>query len=296
MLIKNVFDLYAQGIETNTVDASFELFSNNVARNSFSNETPVMKMFADIFCTDNCRLGNPEIIRKRFISFVDGYLWRNLTIFSRYFLPVSSPERVSYEAWNNVSEKVLSRGNCEDMLNAYCEICESHLDFSNDTLDIGAISRLKNIIDKVSTKYSELEIAECTDVLLAHKTVIELMAEITYIFKIEQFINKCSIAEEQSSFNIRGLSSDTLSIAIEKLNRELCGSIEYGRNSDIQGLLQFVCGNEGSITPNDYEKLNRIVEKFSKDNNPVASLRQMLIYIKEHRVLAQTTIADTVLE
>lgn len=282
--IKRVFKLFAKDIGTKAVDDSFKLFENNGIRNFFSSETPVLQIFSEIFCTDTCRLANPERIKNSFISFAQVYLWRNVTICSRYFLPVSFPERVSNETWNNASEKVLAHGNCKDMLNAYCETCESYLEFSDGKPNIDAIQRLKYIIAKVSEKYSELEMAGCLDVLQVHEDVEKLVKEITYLFEIEKFLNKCSETAEQDTFNLRGLSINDLSQSICTLHSELCEEIDYNRNHDIQGLLQFVCSNECSITQDAYEKLNSMVEKYCVKHNPIASWRQMLIYIKTRKI------------
>jgi DNA integrity scanning protein DisA with diadenylate cyclase activity len=246
--IKSVFMLFAKDIGTKSVDDSFELFENNGIRNFFSSDTPVLQIFSEIFCTDTCRLANTERKKISFISFAQVYMWRNVNICSRYFLPVSSSERVSNDAWNNASEKVLAHDNCKDMLNAYCETCESNLEFSYGKPNIEAIQRLKDIIAKVSEKYSELGMAECLDVSQVHEDVEKLVKEITYLFKIEQFINKCNETAEQDTFNLRGLTINDLSQSIDTLYSELCEEIEYNRSHDIQGLLQFICNNECSIT------------------------------------------------
>ncbi len=282
--IKRVFKLFAKDIGTKSVDDSFKLFENNGIRNLFSSETPVLQMFSEIFCTDICRLANPERTKSSFISFAKVYMWRNVNICSRYFLPVSSSERVSNETWNNASEKVLAHDICKDMLNAYCETCESILEFSDRKPNIDAIQRTKDIIAKVSEKYSELEMAGCLDVSQFHEDVEKLVKEITYLFKIEQFINKCSKIAEQDMFNLRGLAIDDLSQSIDILYSKLCEEINYNRNHDIQGLLQFVCSNECSITQEAYEKLNSMVEKYCVKHNPIASWRQMLIFIKTSKI------------
>lgn len=283
-VIKKVFELFAKDIGTKPVDDSFELFKNNAIKNLFSSETPVLQIFSETFCTDTCRLANPTRIKKVFISFAQVYLWRNVIICSRYFLPVASPERVSNEAWNSASEKILAHNNCKDMLNAYCETCESYLEFPDGKSNIDAIQRLKDIIADVSEKYSELEMAGCLDVSQAHEDVEKFVKEITCLFKIEQFINEYSETAEQDTFNLRQLSINILSQSIDTLYSELCKEIDYNRNHDIQGLLQFVCSNECSITQDAYEKLNSMVEKYCVKHNPIASWRQMLIHIKTSKI------------
>jgi len=281
-LIKKVFDLYMRELGTGSFDKSFELFSNKVAGNSFSCETPVLKMFTNVFCTDNCHLFDSERIKGIFISFAKRYLWRNCTTFSRYFMPVSSPECVSYESWNNTSEAVLSHDTCENMLAAYCDKCETYLDFTENVSTISAIQRLRNLIQKVDAEYSGLESSGYSDVLKLRKNVDDQIAEITCLFEIERFINKYSTIAGRSSFDVRRLSDDSLALEIDKLFNELSEKIDYDRNNDIQELLQFVCGNVGIVTPDEYEKLNNIVESFCAEHSPVPSWRQMLICIKKH--------------
>lgn len=283
-LVEKVFNLLRQSIGTNSVDDAFALFENSGIKNVFSSEIPVLKMFLEIFCSDNCLLTNPKRVSNSFNSFAEIYLWRNCTNFSRYFFPVSSPDSVSYENWNNASEKVLSHKKCKDMLNAYCKTCESYLNFPCKNKDIDAISRLKGIIKKVDEMYSKLEMAGCSDVLYVRESVEKSVAEIICLFKIERFINKCSVTAEQNTFKIQGLSADTLSYSIDTLISELCKEIDYKRNQDIEGLLQFVCSNGNKITLDEYVKLNSIVEKYCTKHNPVASWRQMLIYIKTNKI------------
>jgi hypothetical protein len=282
LLIKKVFDLYMKELGTGPFDKSFELFSHDVASNFFSSETPVLKMFTNVFCTDNCHLLDSERIKGIFISFAKGYLWRNCTTFSRYFMPVSSPERVSYETWNNTNEAVMLHDTCESMLAAYCDKCESYLDFIEDVSTISAIQRLRNLTHKVDAEYSGLESAGYCDVLELRKNVDDQIAEITCLFEIERFINKYSTISGRNSFDVRRLSNDSLALEIDKLYNELSEKIDYDRNKDIQLLLQFVYGNVGSVTTDEYEKLNNIVGSFCTEHSPKPSWRQMLIYIKKH--------------
>lgn len=281
-LIKKVFELYMIELEAASFDIAFELFSYNVIKNIFSCETPVLKMFIDVFCTDNCHLLNTQKIKEIFISFADKYLWRNCITFSRYFMPVSSLERISYESWNNTREAVLLHNTCESMLAAYCDKCESYLDFTEKTSTISAIQRLQNLIDKVNAEYSELQMTGNSDVLKLRKNVDDLMAEIICLFKIECFINTCSTIAGRSSFDFRQLSDDSLPLEFDKLYNELSDKIDYDRNKDIQELLQLVYRNVGIVTHDEYEKLNNIVNIYCTEYGPVPSWRQMLIYIKKH--------------
>lgn len=280
--IEKVFDLYVGEMETDSVGVAFELFSHDVARNFFSGETPVLQMFAKVFCTDSRHLVAPTKIKKRFISFANGYLWRNCATFSRYFMPISSLARVSLESWNNASEAILSHDTCESMLTAYCEKCESFLDFTENVASADSIKRLQNLIDKVDAEYRKLASTECYDVLQLRKNVAGLMEEIKSLLEIERFIDKYIEIAERSSFNVRTLSTDTLIREIDKLYNELDEELEHERKKDIQGLLQFVCSNVGGITYEGYEKLNTIVENYCIAYYPVPSWRQMLVYIKKN--------------
>jgi hypothetical protein len=287
-LVKSIFNLYDRDYCTNSIDEAFDLFSNGIAYNAFSSEIPVLHMFLNIFCTDNRLLIKPEKAIHSFNSFADGYLWRNATILSRYFMPISQVDKVSVEMWNNANERVLVQESCENKLKAYCEACESHLAFSDENPDACSIMRVDRIISKVDTKYIELDMSESFDVLQARENVVKLMDEIKCLFEIERFINKCMETAEQSSFNIRELSSNTLSVTVDKLNSEFCESIEY---NDIQILLQFICGNEQTISPDEYEKLSGIIDKYYKmHGGGIASWRQMLICIKTNKVKVQDVV------
>lgn len=284
-LIKIIFVLYDKKMVANSVDAAFDLFSNNKATNYFSSDTPILQMFSNTFCTNNNYLNEPKIIGDKFVSFANTYLWHCVTILSRYFLPISPLERVSYKMWDSTNESVLVNGSCEDMLKAYCVKCESLLDFSDDNTIQSSILRLNSIVNKVNLKYIDFGMEECWDVLQACENVKKMVAEIVALFKIECFINNCNTNVNNASFNIRNLSTDNLYSTIETLSILFSECIEYRRNDDIQTLLQFICGSEQSITFSEYEKLSRLVEKYFKEHHCVASWRQMLIYIKVNKVI-----------
>ena len=284
-LVKSIFSLYNKENCANSIDGAFDLFLKNDSYNAFSSEIPVLHMFLNIFCTDNRPLIRPEKAIGSFNFFVRGYLWRNVTILSRYFMPISQVDRISVEMWNHANEKGFAQEGCDNKLKAYCETCESYLAFSDENSDDCTIMRLNRIISKVNAKYIELDMSESLDVLQARENVEKIMAEIRCLFEIERFINRCMLTAEQSSFKVRDLSSNPLSISIDKLNSEFSKSIDYSRNNDIQTLLQFICGNEQSISPNEYDKLSSIIDKYyKKHGGGIASWRQMLIYIKTNKV------------
>jgi hypothetical protein len=286
-LIERIFSLYYKDNCVNSIDGAFELFSNNVSYNTFSNDIPVLHMFLSIFCTDNCLLIKPEKAIRSFTSFASGYLWRNTTILSRYFMPLSALDRVSSEMWNAANEKVLTRESCESMLRAYCDVCETYLGFSDENPDTCAVMRLNCIIGKVNAKFRELNMSDFSDVSQAHDGVEKLMDEIACLFKIEHFINQCNSTVGHASWDIQELSMDTLSLTIAKLDRELSENVECNSINDIQILLQFICKNDLSITPAEYEIINSATIKYYETHGGgTVYCRQMLVDIRKNRVKA----------
>ena len=86
-------------------------------------------------------------------------------------------------------------------------------------------------------------------------------------------------------FDIGKLSTQALSLSLDTLLNDLSKEFDYSKNSPINELLQFVSCNERSITSDEYEKLNSIVEKYCAIYNYVATWRQILVYIKENKIV-----------
>lgn len=290
-LIGKAFTLYAKkNIEH---DKAFKLFSDSNLKGHISSTTSFLKMFYNAFCNDKRKVKNSRKKLENFRHFASDYLWRNLSICNRYFIPASLFDKVSIEMWNSIADSItFEKGSCSNMIDYYCVKCEKQLNINRSQVSVG-IDRLNQIISEVDDRYRNLNISNSIDIQEAKKRVDDLVTEIKYLLDIEAFIINNSSEEFPTLLNIRQLSEETLSIAIKELPI-MSDTISYDENTErynyLCRLLYFICESKFFISLKEYEKLNETLEaNFKIEERDVPALRQMLVFIFQNKIKSENS-------
>lgn len=285
-LIKRALDLFEKTLSNKEVDLAFELFSERGVCNMVSIETPILQLFADIFCINSFKIVNPKKAKGIFIKFADSYLWHNLQYMTAYFYPLPSPNEVSWENWRNAVESVLTQSNCDQMISSFCKKAEEYLVYNNSNADDSALLHLNKVMDYATNKYNDLKMSEYDDVQFTYDNARKLLCEIKNLFRIESFINSSIETMSKETFNIKEISIETLSQAIKNYY-EITINNETAQREYIERLLRFICTVECAISLDDYKMLNDIALHWYRNNgSPIGAWRQMLVFIYTNRLVS----------